>query len=116
MHLAAINNQPEVMEFFLSHNKASILRNGDNQTILDISVSLEMKEVAVVIAKHDRYYNPLFIIADQKCYSFHSIVLRNHYVNEEPTKIWLALKMWIRSPVGIKGFPNFFQALRLGFL
>lgn len=60
MHLAAINNQPEVMEFFLSHNKASILRNGDNQTILDISVSLEMKEVAVVIAKHDRYYNPLF--------------------------------------------------------
>lgn len=60
MHLAAINNQPEVMEFFLSHNKASILRNGDNQTILDIAVSLEMKEVAVVIAKHDRYYNPLF--------------------------------------------------------
>ena len=48
------------MEFFLSHNKASILRNGDNQTILDIAISLEMKEVAVVIAKHDRYYNPLF--------------------------------------------------------
>ena len=47
------------MEFFLSHNKASILRNGDNQTILDIAVSLEMKEVAAVIAKHDRYYNPL---------------------------------------------------------
>lgn len=62
MHLAAINNQPEVMEFFLSHNKASILRNGDNQTILDISVSLEMKEVAVVIAKHDRYYNPCLMI------------------------------------------------------
>ena len=60
MHLAAINNQPEVMEFFLSHNKASILRNGDNQTILDIAVSLEMKEVAVVIAKHDRYCNPWF--------------------------------------------------------
>lgn len=59
MHLATINNQPEVMEFFLSHNKASILRNGDNQTILDIAVSLEMKEVAVVIAKHDRWQEVL---------------------------------------------------------
>lgn len=55
MHLAAINNHPAVMEFFLSHEKASILRNGYNQSVVDIAVSLELKEVAAVIAKHDRW-------------------------------------------------------------
>ena len=54
MTLAAINSHETVVNFFLSHEKADILRNGNGQNILDIAVSLGFKEVAGVIAKHDR--------------------------------------------------------------
>ena len=54
MHLAAINGHPAVVNFFLTHPKAQILKNSNHETTLDIAVKSEQKEVAAVIAKHDR--------------------------------------------------------------
>ena len=54
MHLAAINGHASVVKYFLSHNKALVQKNGNNQNILDIAVSSGFREVATVIAKHER--------------------------------------------------------------
>lgn len=54
MHLAAINGHPAVVKYFLSDRKAQILMNGNNENILDIAASSEQRDVAAVIAKHER--------------------------------------------------------------
>lgn len=54
MHLAAINGHPVVVNFFLTDLKAKILMNNDHENILDIAVRSEHKDVASVIARHDR--------------------------------------------------------------
>lgn len=54
MHLAAINGYPAVVAYFLTDLKAKILMNSSNENILDIAVNSEQKDVAAVIAKHER--------------------------------------------------------------
>ena len=54
MHLAAINGHAAVVKYFLSHPRAIVQMNGNNQNILDIAVASEFREVATVIAKHER--------------------------------------------------------------
>ena len=54
MHLAAINGHPAVVAYFLTDLKAKILMNSNNENILDIAVNSEQKDVAAVIAKHER--------------------------------------------------------------
>lgn len=54
MHLAAINGHPVVVNFFLTDLKAKVLMNNDHENILDIAVKSEHKDVASVIARHDR--------------------------------------------------------------
>ncbi|CAH3028136.1 unnamed protein product, partial [Porites evermanni] len=55
MHLAAINGHPVVVNFFLTDLKAKVLMNNDHENILDIAVRSEHKDVASVIARHDRW-------------------------------------------------------------
>ena len=54
MHLAAINGHPAVVDFFLSNRKAQILLNNNKENILDIAAKTLQKDVATVIAKHER--------------------------------------------------------------
>jgi len=54
MHLAAINGHAAVVKYFLSHPRALVQMNGNNKNILDIAVASEFREVATVIAKHER--------------------------------------------------------------
>ena len=54
MHLAAINGHAAVVKYFLSHTRALVKMNGSNKNILDIAVASEFREVATVIAKHER--------------------------------------------------------------
>ena len=54
MHLAAMNGHAAVVKYFLSHPRAIVQMNGNNQNILDIAVASEFREVATVIAKHER--------------------------------------------------------------
>ena len=54
MHLAAINGHAAVVKYFLSYSRALVQMNGNNQNILDIAVTSEFREVATVIAKHER--------------------------------------------------------------
>ncbi|KAL9951427.1 hypothetical protein ACROYT_G044086 [Oculina patagonica] len=55
MHLAAINGHPGVVKYFLSLPKTVVQKNGNNQNILDIAVSSQFREVATVVAKHERW-------------------------------------------------------------
>ena len=54
MNLAAINGHPSVVEFFLSNPAAEVLKNSSGENILDIASKSEQREVAAVIAKHER--------------------------------------------------------------
>ena len=54
MHLAAIHGHPAVVDFFLTVLKAQILMNNNKENILDIAARFEQKDVAAVIAKHER--------------------------------------------------------------
>jgi len=59
MHLAAINGHAAVVKYFLSHPRALVQMNGNNKNILDIAVASEFREVATVIAKHERWQEVL---------------------------------------------------------
>jgi len=54
MHLAAMNGHAAVVKYFLSHSTALVKMNGNKKNILDIAVASEFREVATVIAKHER--------------------------------------------------------------
>ena len=69
MHLAAINGHPIVVDFFLSNSRAEIVKNANNDNILDIAARSEEREVAAVIAKHDRLVIEWFLIQCRNCLS-----------------------------------------------
>lgn len=54
MHLAAMNGHAAVVKYLLSHSTALVKMNGNKKNILDIAVASEFREVATVIAKHER--------------------------------------------------------------
>lgn len=66
MHLAAINGHPIVVDFLLSNSKSEIVKNANNDNILDIAARSEEREVAAVIAKHDRLVIEWFLIPVSK--------------------------------------------------
>ncbi|XP_073259061.1 transient receptor potential cation channel subfamily A member 1-like [Porites lutea] len=59
MNLAAINGHPAVVEFFLSNPAAEVLKNSSGENVLDIASKSEQREVAAVIAKHERWIEVL---------------------------------------------------------
>lgn len=54
MHLAATHGHPAVLNYLLSNRKAQIVKNNSHENILDIAARSEQREVAAVIAKHER--------------------------------------------------------------
>ena len=54
LHLAATHGHPAVLNYLLSNPKAHIVKNSSHENILDIAARSEQREVAAVIAKHER--------------------------------------------------------------
>lgn len=55
LHLAATHGHPAVLNYLLSNQKAHIVKNSSHENILDIAARSEQREVAAVIAKHERW-------------------------------------------------------------
>ena len=54
LHLAAIQDHPDVVSCLLSSDKQEILMNKKNQNVLDAAVEAEQKSVLLTIANHKR--------------------------------------------------------------
>ena len=54
LHLAAIQDHPDVVSCLLSSDKQEILMNKKNQNVLDAAMEAEQKNVLLAIASHKR--------------------------------------------------------------
>ena len=54
LHLAAIQDHPDVVSCLLSSDKQEILMNKKNQNVLDAAMEAEQKSVLLTIANHKR--------------------------------------------------------------
>lgn len=54
LHLAALQDHPDVVSCLLSSDKQEILMNKKNQNVLDAAMEAEQKSVLLAIASHKR--------------------------------------------------------------
>ena len=59
LNLAAIAGNAPIVTYLLSVKDQEILMNSYNQNVLDLAVEATKEDVAMAIAEHDRYSNPL---------------------------------------------------------
>ncbi|XP_068726083.1 transient receptor potential cation channel subfamily A member 1-like [Montipora capricornis] len=76
MHLAASNGHAAVLNFLLSSKNAQILKNSNQENILDIATRTDQREVAAVIVKHERWDEALRNCSTALCPLMKKIIIK----------------------------------------